>query len=92
MKVILRPLNQDSHNLTILSISSKVTEPIITKFHMELPLHFFISRTNGSTLCIASSTQVQKGLFYWLAWVDLDILTARSSMGKWIFKRFHGKF
>ena len=37
MKVILRPLNQDSHFLTILSISSKVTEAIITKFHIELP-------------------------------------------------------
>ena len=31
MKVILRPLNQDSHILTISSISSKVTEPIITQ-------------------------------------------------------------
>ena len=37
VKVILRPLNQDSHILTILSTSSKVTEPIITKFHIELP-------------------------------------------------------
>ena len=28
MKVILKSLNQDSHILTILSISSKITEPI----------------------------------------------------------------
>ena len=45
MKVILRPLNQDSHILTILNISSKVTEPIITKFHIELPS--FIICSNG---------------------------------------------
>ena len=37
VKVILRHLNQDSHILTILSIFSKVTEPIITNFHIELP-------------------------------------------------------
>ena len=37
VKVIFKTLNQDSHILTILSISSKVTEPIITKFHIELP-------------------------------------------------------
>ena len=44
MKVILRPLNQDSHILTILSISSKVTEPIITKFHIELPTFIICSK------------------------------------------------
>ena len=37
MTVILKPLNQDSHILTILSMSSEVTEPILTKFHIELP-------------------------------------------------------
>ena len=45
MKVILSPLNQDSHILTILSISCKVTEPIIIKFHIELPS--FIICSNG---------------------------------------------
>ena len=32
VKIILRPLNQDSHILTILIISSKATEPTTTKF------------------------------------------------------------
>ena len=45
MKVILSPLCQDSHILTILSISSKVIDPIITKFHTELPS--FIICSNG---------------------------------------------
>ena len=37
MTVVLKPLIQDSHILTILSISSIVTEPIMIKFHIELP-------------------------------------------------------
>ena len=45
VKVILRPLNQGSHILTILSFSSKVTRSIITKFHIELPS--FIICSNG---------------------------------------------
>ena len=47
MKVILRPLNQDSHILTVLSISSEVTEPIITKFHVELPSFIIYSNSPG---------------------------------------------
>ena len=46
MNVILRPLNQDSHILRILSIFSKVTEPVITKLHIEL--HSFIICSNDT--------------------------------------------
>ena len=77
--VILKPLNQDSHILTILSISSKVTEPIITEFHIELPrspghmpnMGKKLQKSSSlepmadglDTLYVVSTTQVQSRLF-----------------------------
>ena len=79
MTVILKPLNQDSHILTVSSISSKVTESIITKVHIALPrspghmpnIGKKLQKSsslepiaNGlDTLYVASSTQVQPRLF-----------------------------
>ena len=46
MKAIVRPLAQSSQSMTVSIISSKATEPIVTKFYVEPP------EAEGTKICL----------------------------------------